>query len=369
MADDISPSAVLEVENDNINDEAASDDTVIPEPYDITSYGADYDVEGIVRRLRRGEIFMPPFQREYVWNQTEASRFIESLLLGLPVPGIFLATELITRRFLVIDGQQRLKTLLFFYTGFFNPREHEQAHRVFQLHGVQPEFEGKTYESLDETDRIRLDNSIIHSTIVKQESPSDDDTSIFHIFERLNNGGRRLTDQEIRVALYHGSLIEKIKQLNKYKHWRDVFGAPSNRLKDQEFILRFFALLLPWRLYTKPMKEFRNRFAAKYRNEDPELLQNWEKRFQETIDIAWQAFGKTAFRPSGALNAAVFDSVMVGLAQRLEKGPINTLDRNRMTYQQLLSDPEYTEAISRATSDEQSVERRLRKAREAFAEA
>jgi hypothetical protein len=64
MANDVSPSAVLEVENDNVNDEAASDDTVIPEPYDITSYGADYDVEGIVRRLQRGEIFMPPFQRE-----------------------------------------------------------------------------------------------------------------------------------------------------------------------------------------------------------------------------------------------------------------------------------------------------------------
>jgi hypothetical protein len=233
---------------------------------------------------------------------------------------------------------------------------------------VQPEFEGKTYKNLDETDRIRLDNSIIHSTIVKQESPSDDDTSIFHIFARLNNGGRRLTDQEIRVALYHGSFIEKIKELNKYKHWRDVFGAPSNRLKDQEFILRFFALLFPWRSYTKPMKEFLNRFVDKYRNEDPELLQNWEKRFHETIDVAWQAFGKTAFRPSGTINAAVFDSVMVGLAQRLEKGPINTLDRIRMTYQQLLSDPEYTEAISRATSDEQSVGRRLRKAREAFAE-
>jgi hypothetical protein len=117
MADDVSLSTVLEVENDNVNDEAASDDTVIPEPYDITSYGADYDVEGIVRRLRRGEIFMPSFQREYVWNQTEASRIIESLLLGLPVPGVFIATDLITRRFLVIDGQQRLKTLLFFYTG------------------------------------------------------------------------------------------------------------------------------------------------------------------------------------------------------------------------------------------------------------
>ena len=99
--------------NFKIVDDAASDDTVIVEHYEITSFGADYDVEGIYRRLAKGDIFIPEFQRNYVWQYKEACEFIESLLLGLPVPGIFLSREPETSKMLVIDGQQRLKTIEF----------------------------------------------------------------------------------------------------------------------------------------------------------------------------------------------------------------------------------------------------------------
>src|SRR5687768_3267101 len=92
----------------------SEDDSLVPEvTYDVSSYGSDMDVEGLVRRLQSGDILIPPFQRDYVWKQAEASRFIESLLLGLPVPGVFFATEPETNKFLVIDGQQRLKSLQF----------------------------------------------------------------------------------------------------------------------------------------------------------------------------------------------------------------------------------------------------------------
>lgn len=347
-------------------DDAALDDTVIPEPYDITSYGADYDVEGVVRRLRREEIYIPPFQRSFMWTQTDASRFIESLLLGLPVPGVFLASDPETRRYLVIDGQQRLRTLQFFYDGFFNPRPHEKAHRVFKLVGVQPQFENQTYDSLQERDRLRLDNSIIHATIVKQEAPANDDTSVFHIFERLNNGGRKLTDQEIRVALYHGRLIDAIKEMNSYARWREMFGPPSSRLKDQEFILRFFALLNSRDKYFKPMKEFLNRFTARHRNPESDLIREWEKIFVHTIGVAWEGLGRGAFRPTGAINAAVFDSVMVGLATRLSTGPLQSMEQFREAYGRLLKDADYMEAVSRATSDEASVETRMGRAVSAF---
>ena len=360
VADNLSEDAVV--------DDASLDDTVISEPYNIASYGADYDVEGIFRRLKRKEIFVPPFQRDYVWNQTDASRFIESLLLGLPVPGVFLASDPETGRFLVIDGQQRLLTIQFFYDGLFNPRAHDKAHRVFKLVGVQPQFEGKTYATLDERDRIRLENSIIHATIVKQESPADDDTSVFHIFERLNNGGRKLTDHEIRVALYHGGLVSKIKEWNTYAEWRDLFGPPSNRLKDQEFILRFLALLDRGNKYSKPMKEFLNKFASRHRNPKPEDLDRWGLVFSSTISTISRSLGKAAFRPTGAINAAVFDSVMVGLYKRLHRGQIENLLGIQEAYQSLLSDPEYMEAVSRATSDEAAVQARLEKAEAAFAD-
>lgn len=116
------------------------EDEVINFTYQITSYGADYPVDGIVRRLRDKSILIPEFQRNYVWTLKQASRFIESLLLGLPVPGIFLSKEQESQKLLVVDGQQRLKTLLFFYDGIFNGKE-------FLLKGVQDRFDNVTYKT------------------------------------------------------------------------------------------------------------------------------------------------------------------------------------------------------------------------------
>jgi Protein of unknown function DUF262 len=94
-----------------------------PFKYSITAYGADYPVDGLVKRVESGDIFIPSFQRGYVWSLTRASRFVESLLLGLPVPGIFLSKDEPSQKLLVIDGQQRLRTLQFFYQGLFGPTD------------------------------------------------------------------------------------------------------------------------------------------------------------------------------------------------------------------------------------------------------
>lgn len=165
-----------------------------PHQYLITAYGADYPVDSLVKRMRSGDIFVPKFQRHFVWKLPQASRFIESLLLGLPVPGIFLSKDDDSNKMLVIDGQQRLETLRRFYDSRFSNDEE------FALHNVQPEYEGKTYADLDEEDRRKLDDSIIHATIVRQDSPADDKSSIYHVFERLNTGGTPLTAQQIRAA-------------------------------------------------------------------------------------------------------------------------------------------------------------------------
>ena len=125
----------------DVTDDAENDLTVPVIRYDITSFGADYDVDGLVRRMKRKEIYAPKFQRGYVWKIKEGSRFIESLLLGLPVPGIFLAKES-DNKFLIIDGQQRLKTLQFFFAGYFNPKDDEDKSQVFKLEEVQAPFNG-----------------------------------------------------------------------------------------------------------------------------------------------------------------------------------------------------------------------------------
>ena len=350
-----------------VKDVAESDDTVAIKSYDISSFGADYDVEGLVKRLRRGDILIPGFQRDYVWTMNEASRFIESLLLGLPVPGVFLSKELGSNRLLTIDGQQRLKTLQFFYDGYFNPKKDDKSKKVFRLQKVQPQFEGRSFEMLEESDRIKLNDSIVHATVVKQESPSGDDTSIYYIFQRLNDGGRRLAPQEIRVAIFHGKLVEKIKSLNNFNLWRECYGRQSPRLKDQELILRFLALFENSDGYKRPMAEFFNEFASKNREADDDRLDYWQTTFEGSISLLYKVVGKKIFRPEKTINAAVFDSVMVGMARRLSSGVITDESSIKNQYDTLLDKAEYMERVSRSTADERYVKERIELATEAFA--
>jgi len=337
----------------DVDDNEEIEATVI---YDISSYGADYDVDGLVKRLRRGDIFIPPFQRDYVWNQAEASRLVESLLLGLPVPGVFLAKESESNRLSVIDGQQRLKSLLFFYDGYFNTKKGDTRRRVFKLKNVQKQFEDKTYEDLDEEYRIKLDDSIIHATIIKQESPDNDNTSIYHVFERLNTGGRKLTPQEIRTAIYIGKLNELIAELNDHNSWRELFGKKNNRLKDQEMILRFFSMYKSLESYTKPLKEFLNKYNCKHKNPNAEELDELAVVFKKTTDIILEKFGKTAFKPERVFNAAAFEVLMVGIANRLDVKV--DFDNLASDIGDLYKDQIFIDSITRATSDDKVVELR-----------
>ncbi len=351
-------------------DEAAE---VIPFNYAITAYGADPQVDGLVRRMKGGDIFVPlfslsekeagtklRFQREFVWNKQQADRFIESLLLGLPVPGIFLVKEE-SGRHLVLDGHQRLRTLNAFYTN-------EWDGGPFELEDVQDRFRAKTYDTLDASDRRRLDDSIIHATIVRQDQPSEDLSSIFLIFERLNSGGTSLQPQEIRVALYHGPFGELLTSLNADKNWRSLFGRKSKRLKDVELILRFFALLESSKKYSRPMKGFLSSYMAHRRHLAASEHEEYRRLFVDTTTVIKKALGARAFRPKTSLNAALVDALMVGIARRIKaKGKITSHSEVEAAFEHLLEGQVFRDAISRATADEENVSVRLDKATAAFA--
>jgi hypothetical protein len=292
---------------------------------------------------------------------SDASRFVESLLLGLPVPGIFLSKEEDTQKLLVIDGQQRLRTLQYFYNGVFEPTD-----RRFALRGVQQQFEGATYKSLADEDRRRLDDSILHATVVKQDEPSDDESSIYHIFERLNTSGRMLHPQEIRKCVYHGEFVDLLEKMNANEAWRSIYGHVSKRMRDQELILRFLALYFDATNYKSPMKEFLNTYMGDNRDLSAEKADEHWQVFQDTIGIVFKAIGQRAFRIRTALNAAVFDAVMIGVARRLDDGPVTDIDTLQARYTSLLENDEFMNAASKATSNEDNVYRRLALAQEAF---
>lgn len=369
-------------EDVEVDDKLTSDQSTeeVRFKYAITSYGADYTVDGLVDRLRRGDIIVPDFQRNYVWNLADASRFIESLLLGLPVPGIFLSKDE-KQRLLVIDGQQRLKSLHYFYDGFFGEADESsddsksqngsqrKGRREFalSLDGRSP-FDGQTYRSLSAENRRQLDNSIIHATVVKQDEPSDDQSSIYLIFERLNRGGRLLQPQEIRACIYSGGFNALLQELNQNECWRKVFGKKHSRMKDQELILRFLALRYRHSEYAQPMKEFLNTYMSLNKEFALQSKAELSKVFTQTIGFAHRAFGSRAFKlKKGGLNAAVFDAVMVGLARRLEQGVIKEDPSAQQAYQTLMSDEQFLSKCRRATANEAYVRDRIHLASAAFA--
>ncbi|MDQ3741335.1 MAG: DUF262 domain-containing protein [Actinomycetota bacterium] len=364
------PDSIIEEGVEDLNEAKE----VIPYNFEITSYGADYDVEGLVRRMTRGDILVPTFdpqiaetesgivgfQRRYVWRKPQADRFIESLLLGLPVPGIFLVREP-SGVLLVLDGQQRLRTLESFYRGVLLGKE-------FRLDLVQERFRGLMYDDLEDDDRRRIDDAIVHATVVRQDTPTEDQESVYLLFERLNTGGTSLQPQEIRVALYHGRLAGVLRDLNEDENWRAIYGKRSDRLKDQELILRFFAMLYYGDQYERPMKVFLNRYMATNRDLRHQSEEEMFGAFGPAVKVVRDAKSDRAFRLASALNAAIFDSVLTGVAHRLaDDGPIEDLKGLGKAYDRLLRDRGYLGAVERATADEDSVKTRLAKAHEAFA--
>lgn len=356
------------VEQEKNLEDGIYDDEVVPSSYDITSYGIDFDVEGVVRRLESGRIYIPSFQRNFVWKLPESSRFIESLLLGLPVPGIFLAQDE-KGRHLVIDGQQRLLTLKFFYNGDFNPQPNAVSKRIFKLTHVQESFNNKRYEDLSEKDRNELGNCVIHATVVKQESPPEDDTSIYHIFERLNSGGRKLTAQEIRTAVYRGKLIDLLIELNMHDDWRAIFGEVNDRMRDQELILRFFAMLDGHEGYKKPMLEFLNKYCIRNRNASKQKLEYLREVFKKTSTLFKTSIEDKIFRPVRALNVAVYETCMVGLAKRLLANRDIDSTAIKSAYENLMADVGFLELISQSTTDAINIEKRIELGNQYFTEA
>jgi len=239
--------ATVDQEDVGLSDEEVRDITAAePEAERVAYSGTDFDVEGLVRRLGRGDIVIPKygetdstvesaaFQRGFVWRKPQMDKFVESLLLGYPIPGIMLVQQ-VDKRYLVLDGQQRLSTLKAFYEGIHNGE-------VFKLENVADDFVGLTYATLSVDQRRMVDNTFIQATIVKTDGTRESLEAIYQVFERLNSGGTQLTAHEIRIALFPGAFVDFLGELNGAADWRTIYGPPSPRQRDHELLLRIFAL-------------------------------------------------------------------------------------------------------------------------------
>ena len=206
--------------------------------FKISSWGADLSFRELIDRYDDEELVKPELQRKYVWDKTEASRFIDSILLGLPVPSIFLA-KTSEERMLIIDGYQRIMTIHDYVKGIFSGDG-----KVFKLsrsEKINSRWRGKAFTELSDAEQRKIKNTTIHAIIFVQQHPDGDDTSLYQVFERINTSGRTLLSQEIRNCVYQGSFNDLLMLLNRTESWRLLFGLESEdqRMRDVEFILRY----------------------------------------------------------------------------------------------------------------------------------
>ncbi len=371
--------------------EDEEDDLEVTE-YDITAAPNDFNVSTILNFLENRVISMPGFQRHYVWDIRRASRLIESIIIGIPVPQVFLF-EREKNRFEVIDGQQRLMSLFYFHKERF-PRQERRAELrvIFDKHGTIPDevflddeyfrdfklqlphrlpqrknrLHGLTYSTLGE-DSTSFNLRTIRNVIVKQNNPEGDDSAVFEIFSRLNSGGVNLTPQELRSSLYHSEFYKMLHRVNSLPEWRRLIGidSPDKNMKDVEFLLRGFALLLNGEQYSPSMNRFLNQFSKAMRKTEIDKVKRLERLFESFLDACQDLPERAFFRGGQRFSIAMFESVFVAAceeAYREEKLITGKIEPESL--EALKRDSGFIDASGARTSDSKRVRIRLMRARE-----
>lgn len=359
--------------------------------YDISIIPNDFNITTIYNLIDSGRIEMPVFQRNYIWDKKRASRFIESLVLGLPIPQIFLYQKE-RNKFLVIDGQQRLLSVYYFIKQRFPLIEKRaELRKVFDENNGIPDsilyddtyfqdfklqflksevgeknpLDGLRYNTLG-IYKSNFEFMTMRCMAIRQNEPKEDDSSVFEIFSRLNTGGVNLTNQEIRACLYYSDFYKMLNRLNQNSIWRKIYGKPEDgKFKDVEVILRSFALLYEGENYKGSMNSFINRFAKKaanFSNEETEYLFNLFTSFLKACEYIPREKFTTK---KGELNTALFDSIFAIVANEPKQRKTlicAKIDPEKISA--LKEDKEFEEAITHSTSHSKAVATRLAKARE-----
>lgn len=373
-------------------DEIDENDFQIDE-YDLTSTSSDFNILTVYSFMESGAVKIPGFQRNYVWDKNKASKLIESIILGLPIPQIFLYEEG-RNKFLVIDGQQRLMSIYYFIKGRFPLKEKRvELRNIFAKRGEIPNeflyddnyfidfsltlpqkppahpnrFNGLKYKTLDDY-KTQFDLRPIRNIIVKQNLPRNDDSSIYEIFHRLNSGGVNLYPQEIRASLYHSPFYTMLNRINVNSDWRNLLKMPEAdiHMKDIEILLRSFAMLSARDKYAPSLPKFLNMFsgeAKKFTDEENAYL---EKLFVSFVDKFKHSdydpfMGKRTKRFNTALFEAVFFVICSPFYKNKQLVDIS-LDFSKI--KRLENDEDFAKSSTEGTTKKSNVEIRLRRAQE-----
>jgi hypothetical protein len=289
----------------------------------------------------------PFYQRRPRWDKVRQSKLIESFIMNIPVPPLFVY-ESDLAKYEVMDGQQRITALLDFYTN------------KLTLEGLEqwPELNGRIYDTLPSEIKKGIDRrSISYIVLLKESATTSEEEALLRqeVFERLNTGGISLGHQEIRNAVYQGKFNSLLLELVRNQIFRQVWSMPysesaekaraeeltTNRMyvlmRDVEIVLRFFALRHSDQ-YQRGMKGFLDLYMVRSRAFTDSDIEHLRSTFEQTLSAGWQIYGELLAHPwdatagnwSNRAQVAFADAVMVGISRQLQHAPVLTNRRDEV---------------------------------------
>ncbi|MEH8031852.1 DUF262 domain-containing protein [Gallibacterium anatis] len=329
---------------------------------DFNSY--DFSVKELVSMVAEGIIdIAPEYQRQFRWEDERQSKLIESLLLGIPIPNIFMATNN-DGSWEVIDGVQRLTTIIRFMDNQ-DAKNRTNVQDTLTLKSLEklPSFNKQSFTKLPH--KIKLDFMLRTLKVTTLTDKSDLDVR-FDLFERLNTGGIKLTAQEIRSCVFRGNFNEFVKRMAQDKNFIKATQLKEQRKKDgtaEEAVLRFFAFLHNYQNFKYNVTSFLNNYMA-FANKDFDYEQN-EKLFKKTFkELSQLEFGiskgQTTRRSGFKIN--FYEGVAVGAALALQQK--EKLDLTN--FYNWINDPTFIESTTGATNRPKMVQHRIEFCKENF---
>jgi len=332
----------------------------------------DPEINSLYDDYKNGDlIIQPDFQRHFVWDAKKSSRLIESALLDIPLPVIYLSEEKDGKEY-VIDGQQRLTAFFSFIDGKFPDG------KDFKLTGLKvlTELNKKSFKDIDKKLQRKIRKTKIRTITFRKESEAD---LKFEIFERLNTGAVSLNDQELRNCIYRGPYNELLKYLSKDTDFMYLLGIkkPDRRMKDVELVLRFAAFYrFTYLNYKPPMRKFLNNDMEKYQFISEVEAIELKNAFKNSVTIIKSLLDNHGFKrfykgdeknPNGywepkKFNASLYDILMYSFAKEDKNKVYQNLDSIREALIYLMTnDQDFIDAIELSTSSVQAVTKRFDK--------
>ncbi|WP_071774973.1 DUF262 domain-containing protein [Burkholderia ubonensis] len=335
-------------------------------PANIVVYNELRSCADLYRLHAKGQLdIKPDFQRDVVWKSTDKTRFIDSLMKQLPIPSMCFGYDNDTAKWMVIDGLQRMSSIV----EFLNP---ESNWRLSRISDVDPDIAGALVGDLrDATSPLhhlyeRVENITIPITVLRCDFSSGEHMEyLFKIFHRLNAGGIRLTNQEIRNCIYSGPLNDLLLEIDDLPSWvevKKIITGRKDRFRSAELILRFFAFSTDLGAYRGNLTRFLNAFMAEHRRASARKIGALRKSFVDMVKVFEEKFlpmDKIGFSQAEALMVAIGKN-----ASSLEGATARQIDAKMKKFHKI--ELLQTLALSADLSRTESVRTRIQQAIDAL---